>query len=445
MLKKIIIAILSFALLASVAISIYLWLEAQKYPKPAWSQTEKISIASLWIVNLPPLVEDPSNAVSDNIDAAKFGHQLFFDTRFSSNGKVACMTCHDPDKHFTDGRALAIGTGVTKRSSPSIVGTAYHPFIFWDGRADSQWSQALGPMESAVEHGGSRMQYAHLVAKDKNYRRQYEILFGALPDFSDNARFPARAGPVDKKANPAVAEAWKNMQEEDRRLVTQVYVNIGKSIAAYERLLIPAASRFDTYAESIHNQSSDSLDVLTRDEAEGLRLFIGEARCIECHNGPLFSNDSFANIGTPSVKDKPFDFGRSLGAQQVLKNEFNCAGKYSDAKPHECSELRFIKRTGDEIIGGFKTPGLRNITATAPYMHSGQMADLDAVMDHYNKAPQPKIGHSMLIKLDFEAYQLDQLIAFLKTLDSEVAVSNKWLKPPATMDNNTKNALEEIQ
>ena len=105
MLKKIIIAILGFALLASVAISIYLWLEAQKYPKPAWSQTEKVSIVSLWIGNLPPLAEDPSNAVSDNIDAAKFGHQLFFDTRFSSNGKVACMTCHDPGKHFTDGRA----------------------------------------------------------------------------------------------------------------------------------------------------------------------------------------------------------------------------------------------------------------------------------------------------------------------------------------------------
>jgi len=446
MLKKLLIVVLGFALTIAIAVSIVLWLEAQKYPKPAWSKLERITIASLWLGNLPPLAEDPSNAVADNIDAAKFGHQLFFDKRLSGNGKVACMTCHDPEKHFTDGLAQAVGVGVTKRSSPSIVGTAYHPFIFWDGRADSQWSQALGPMESAVEHGGSRMQYAHLVAKDKNYRQQYETLFGVLPDFSDNARFPARAGPVDKKANPEVAEAWSNMHEEDRKLATQVYVNIGKSIAAYERLLIPAASRFDTYAEAIHNKSTDNLDVLTRDEVEGLRLFIGQARCIECHNSPLFSNDDFSNIGTPKVKSKPFDFGRSLGAQQVLKSEFNCAGEYSDAKPYECSELRFIKRTGDDIIGSFKVPGLRNTTATAPYMHSGQMADLDEVMEHYNKAPAPPFGHSMLSKLNLEAYQLKQIIAFLHTLDSTVAAEQHWLQAPAMkITNSTARGEKEPQ
>ena len=133
------------------------WIESQKYPSPEWTETERSTILSLWIENLPPLPEDPSNKVAGNPDAARLGHQLFFDKRFSGNGDVACATCHQPDKYFTDGKVLAVGMGITSRNSPTIVGTAYHPFLFWDGRADSQWMQALGPMESVVEHGGNRM------------------------------------------------------------------------------------------------------------------------------------------------------------------------------------------------------------------------------------------------------------------------------------------------
>jgi cytochrome c peroxidase len=155
MLKKLLFTLLGLALIAAIAVGTLAWLESQKFPKPEWSKSERSTISALWIGNLPPLSDDPSNRVANNIDAAKFGHQLFFDKRFSGNGKVACMTCHDPEKHFTDGNALAVGVGITQRSSPSIVGTAYHPFIFWDGRADSQWAQAMGPMESAVEHGGT--------------------------------------------------------------------------------------------------------------------------------------------------------------------------------------------------------------------------------------------------------------------------------------------------
>lgn len=406
------------------------WVDYNQYPKPPWTAQEKSTIASLWIGNLPDLPPDPGNAVADLPAAARFGHQLFFDKRFSSNGEVACATCHVPSKHFTDGLALAVGVGVGGRSAPSIVGTAYHPFIFWDGRADSQWSQALGPMESPVEHGGSRMQYAHLVASDPDYRTQYEALFGALPDLSDTGRFPARAGPIVKPANPSVTEAWKAMDEKDRKTVTRIYVNIGKAIAAYERLLSPSPARFDHYAESVQNGDRAGLKTLTRDEVEGLRLFIGKARCIECHNGPLFTNDGFHNIATPTVRGKPYDWGRSIGVQKVTNSEFNCLGEYSDARPDDCGELRFIKRVGDDLAGAFKAPGLRNVTQTAPYMHNGQLADLDAVMDHYNKAPVPPFGHSMLVKLDLTPQQLDQLKAFLHTLDSGVDADGFWLEPP---------------
>lgn len=411
------------------------WYDALQYPKPAWTAQEKGTIASLWIGNLPALPPDPGNRVADEPAAARLGHQLFFDTRLSGNGKVACATCHIPDKHFTDGRPLAVGMGLGGRSAPSIVGTAYHPFIFWDGRADSQWAQALGPMENPVEHGGSRMQFVHLVADDTGYRTQYETLFGPLPDVSDSARFPAHAGPVDQSASPDIAAAWEAMSEDDRKAITTVYVNLGKAIAAYERLLLPAPSRFDDYAEALINDDWRGRDILTRDEVEGLRLFIGKGRCIECHNGPLFSNDGFANIATPHEQGKPYDWGRSQGVRKVLGSEFNCLGEFSDAQTGDCAELDFIKRTGDDLAGAFKAPGLRNVTQTAPYMHNGKLADLDAVMDHYNKAPAPPFGHSMLVKLDLEPRQLDQLKAFLHSLDSGVNAAPEWLTPPAGANN----------
>ncbi|TCK19013.1 cytochrome c peroxidase [Thiogranum longum] len=422
--------IIVLLLLAGTSAGGWYWVESQKYPKPPWTEQEKGAIASLWIGSLPELSPDPGNTVAGNPVAARFGHQLFFDERFSGNGEVACATCHIPSKYFTDGLPVAVGMGVGGRNVPTVVGTAYHPFLFWDGHVDSQWAQALGPMESPVEHGGSRLQYAHLIAADDSYRHQYEVLFGKFPDLSDQNRFPAQGAPVSNPSDPAIAKAWKGMSEVDKKTIGQIYSNLGKVIAAYERLLLPAAARFDHYAEALQHNNSAGLKLLSPDEVEGLRLFIGEARCIECHNGPLFSNDGFHNIGSPVEKGKPYDWGRSIGVQKVLRSEFNCLGEYSDAQPEDCSELRFIKRVGDDLAGSFKVPGLRNVTQTAPYMHNGQLADLDAVMDHYNKAPVPPFGHSMLVKLDLAPRQLKQLTAFLHTLDSAVNADVFWLNPP---------------
>lgn len=430
MFKKILALFTTLLILSGSALGIWYWIDSNKYPKPTWTDEELGIIATLWIGNLPPLEEDPSNKVANNPAAAKLGHQLFFDKRFSGNGQVACATCHSPEKHFTDGKALATGMGVTGRSSPSIVGTAYHPFIFWDGRVDSQWAQALGPMESAVEHGGSRMQYAHLIASDSNYKQQYEALFGVFPDLSDSARFPEKAGPLNQRTQPIETTAWNAMNDNDKNTVSTIYSNIGKSIAAYERLINPAPARFDDYADTVFNKKESGMDIFTRDEVEGLRLFIGKARCNECHNGPLLSNDGFQNIGTPTPKGKPFDFGRSKGVHAVVNSEFNCMSEYSDADPMDCGEIRFIKRKGDDLMGSFKVPGLRNVTQTAPYMHAGQLKDLDEVMKHYNDAPLPLFGHSMLTKLELEPKQIDQIKQFLHTLDSAIVAESKWLQAP---------------
>jgi cytochrome c peroxidase len=119
----------------------------------------------------------------------------------SGNGAVACASCHVAEKDFQDGRPLGRGMGTAGRRTMPVAGTAYSPWQFWNGRADSQWGQALGPLESAVEHGGDRLQYARVIAAA--YPREYEAVFGRLPDLHG---LPQRAGPVPDTAHVSSSE-----------------------------------------------------------------------------------------------------------------------------------------------------------------------------------------------------------------------------------------------
>jgi cytochrome c peroxidase len=409
------------------AAAIAWWAAAsQTSSQTSWSEAEVVTLRGLWIGSLPALPPDPSNVYADNPQAAKFGQRLFFDTRFSSNGEVACATCHKPELMFTDGLPLAKGVGTTTRKTMTIIGTAYSPWLFWDGHKDSQWAQALGPMESAVEHGGTRTQYAHLI--DESYRDEYESIFGPLPDFSDPERFPASAGPVD---NPAARAAWDGMTQADRDAVTQVYVNMGKAIAAYERLIQPAPSRFDQYVEALLNNDKQAMQAaLTADEVAGLRLFIGKAQCISCHNGPLFTNNEFHNTGVPAAQGLPADNGRASGVVKVLNDEFNCLSTWSDAGEKDCAELRFVTAKGAQLEGAFKTPTLRNVAETGPYMHAGQFATLAEVIQHYRIAPRAPVGHSELKMIPLSPIEMSQLVAFLRTLSGGVTAPPELLQAP---------------
>jgi len=387
-----------------------------------WSDDELATLKNLWIRSLPLLPADPSNQYADNVDAAVFGQKLFFDRRFSSNGEVACSTCHLPDQFFQDGKPLANGVGTTTRRTMTILGTAYSPWLFWDGRKDSQWAQALGPMESAVEHGGNRTLYAHLIAEF--YADEYTTLFGPLPALST---LPPNAGPV---ADSEAMANWETMSPEEKEAVTRIYVNMGKSIAAYERRLNPGEARFDQYVEALLNNDPAANDILTPDEIAGLKLFIGEANCTNCHNGPLFTNNDFHNTGVPAVNDLPDDVGRSLGAQQVLSDEFNCLSVYSDAQPDQCAELNFLVMDEHQQERQYKPPSLRNVAGRGPFMHAGQFATLEDVLDHYNTAPQAPVGHSELQPLNLTEKQIAQIISFLKTLDGPIDADPKWLTAP---------------
>lgn len=413
-------------------IGLYLLLanaQAQAIDKSQWSSAELAILKMNWLGSLPTLPPSPSNIYANNLFAAQFGHKLFFDNRLSKNKTVACASCHIPEKSFTDGLAKAEGIGKTSRGTPSIIGVAYSPWFFWDGRSDSLWSQALSPLESSVEHGGNRSQYARIIYDDPDYRKRYQNIFGPLPDLSDINRFPVSAAPGDDNA---LSSRWHEMTESDQTTITQVFVNIGKAIAAYERLLLPSASRYDNYVSAVLNSKSN--DYLSNDEIAGLRLFIGKAKCATCHQGPLFSNHAFHNVGAPDpanektllnlFRNKPlFDVGRYKGVRQALKNDFNCLGIYSDASDNDCAELKFANMKYAATLGAFKVPTLRNIATTAPYFQLGQFADLNEVLNHYNKAPDAPVGHSELTPLGLSNKELSQIEAFLHSLSSPLAVA----------------------
>lgn len=412
-----------FLLLPTLAGLLTILTCAARQPVDHWTSEQREELRQLSIRELDVLAADPTNRVADDPEAAKLGHQLFFEERLSANGKVSCATCHRPDRDFQDGSALAHGVGTTNRRTMPVAGTSFAPFLFWDGRKDSQWAQALGPLESPVEHGGSRALYAHVIAE--NYRAPYERLFGALPELT---RVPRAAGPVNDATSAA---AWGSMPEHDREAVTRVFVNIGKAMAAYERRIQHAPSRFDRYVDALMKTGRAPANVLTQDEVAGLRLFVGKANCTQCHNGPLLTNHEFHNTGVPANPSLPQDRGRIEGAKSVSDDEFNCRSRWSDASPSDCSELEFLKPDGHELERAYKVPSLRGVAERAPYMHAGQFATLAEVLQHYNTAPAAPAGHTELKPLRLNAQELRQLEAFLRALSGGIDAPSEFLKTPA--------------
>ena len=369
----------------------------------SWTDEELAVIRSLGLGSLPTLQTDPTNPVADDPRAVDFGHRLFFDTRLSANGNVACVSCHLPELNFTDGRPVAEGIGMTIRNAPTLVGIAYSPWYFWDGRKDSLWSQALGPLENPVEHGTTRGGVLAVVRSDPDYTRRYIELFGPLPTTGD------------------------------AQGVSRAFANVGRAIQAYERRLLPAPSRFDRYVEAlVKGVTPQPDDDLTLDETQGLRAFMADnqGKCMRCHNGPLFTDNHFHNIGADVGNKQAEERGRFEGIRLALADEFNCQGPFGGGSPSVCSELRFAKRDSEELLGAFKTPTLRNLTKTGPYMHRGQYSRLDIAVRHYDAIPFAGVGKSELERTTLTGSQFDQIRVFLMTLESPIAAPEHLLRAP---------------
>lgn len=377
--------------------------------KPDFSESDKKTIASLALNTLPSLKPDTTNRFADVPAAAALGSTLFFDLGMSRDGTVSCSTCHKIDRQFQDDLPQAVGVGRTNRRTMALAGVARDPWFFWDGRRDSLWAQALTPLENPLEQAGNRTAYAHYMKA--RFGERYERIFGPLPDL---AGMPLNASPLGTEAEKA---AWGAMSDAQRHSVNGVFANIGKAIAAFERSIEPAPTRFDRFALDLATGAEPKGDaIFSRQEILGLKLFIGKANCVTCHSGPRFTDNSFHNTGVPPVAGLPPDRGRADAVAQVLADPFNCFGAFRDGDAGACGELRFMVKDTPQLIRAYKTPSLRGAATRPPYMHAGQFSSLDEVVAHYARAAPSVEGASELHPLDLSDRERSALVAFLKTL-----------------------------
>jgi cytochrome c peroxidase len=411
------------ALAATLALSGWAAQEVRQAPvRDKWSAQEVATIASMRLKEAGERPTEPSNAYEHRTEAAALGRALFNDKRLSKNGQVACASCHAAEKQFQDGRQFGQGVGTGKRRTMPVMGASHSPFLFWDGRKDSLWSQALGPLEDAAEHGGNRVRFVRLVLAQ--YKAQYQAVFGSAPEL---VKLPEDASPNGTEAERA---AWAALAPATRDGVNRVFANMGKAVAAYERNVSYGESRFDQYAQATVRGDGRGQEALTTQEVRGLRAFLTNGQCVTCHNGPLLTDQAFHNTGVPPVDPANPDRGRTEGLKKLLKDEFNCLGPYSDAKPEQCGELQFLSTNDPGQLGAFRTPSLRNVAARPPYMHAGQFATLEQVVQHYATSPKAAIGHSELARpgekhadrqtIQLSAADIQDLAAFLGTLTGPV-------------------------
>ncbi|HEX6885307.1 MAG TPA: cytochrome c peroxidase [Planctomycetota bacterium] len=374
---------------------------------------------ALALAPLPPVPRDPTNAFEEDPRAARLGQALFFDARLSKNGTISCASCHDPAQGWSDGRTTAVGLAPVARHTPTLLDVAQHRWYFWDGRKDSLWSQALAPLEDPGEHGASRLQLAHLVAGDARYRAAYERVFGALPDLSDAERFPPRGRPVPGQPEHPLARAWNGMTWRDRDAVDGVFANLGKALAAFQRTLVTGPAPFDVFVDGLRTGDAEKQRALDPAARRGLALFLGQARCHTCHDGPFFSDLEFHDDRVPPLEPgaEP-DRGRYLGLALVLDDPFNGLGRHSDDPEAGRTRLAYLART-NHSERELKTPTLRNVARTAPYMHQGQLATLADVVRFYSTlegALPPHPEERLVEPLGLDAGEQADLVAFLESL-----------------------------
>lgn len=274
----------------------------------------------------------------------ELGKILFFDTRLSSNNKISCATCHNPDFGFSDGKKVSFGVNGNKlsRNTPHLYNLAWNNSFFWDGRASTLEKQALMPVTSKNEMNLPKEELVEKISKVAFYQERFSTLY------SDGINA----------------------------------LNISKALASFERSIITRNSPFDKYLKG-------DKKAISKDSIAGMNLFTTKASCIVCHSGANFTDNSFHNLGFTSI-----DEGR---------------GKIVNDK---------------SLNGAFKTPGLRNIALSAPYLHDGSLKTLEDVVVFYNKGGGVSKNKSNLIRpLNLNKKEIYQLVSFLNSLTEEIKIT----------------------
>ncbi len=284
---------------------------------------------------LEPLTEVPIPETNPQTPAKiELGKMLFFDRRLSGDGTMNCATCHDPEKAFTDGLDISLSYPTTKnwRNSPTLINVAFQKHLFHDGRALSLEEQALFPMMSAFE-------------MNRNLDFVEEVI----------------------RSVPEYVDAFKKVFNEE-----PTRERIAMAIAAFERTILSANTPLDRYLKGDKTALSD-------DARMGLAIFTGKGQCAECHYGVNLCDDKFYALGVPENPEHLSDPRIAVTRRFVAK-----IYHYEDYRVLAEDPGRYLITKDKKDWKAFRTPTLREVGNTSPYMHNGVLTTLDDVIEFFN-------------------------------------------------------------
>ena len=347
----------------------------------------------------PAPTRDLGNALAGQPQAVALGQRLFFEPRLSEGGRMACASCHVPGLAFADGQTRALGRETLSRNTPSLWNAAHGRWWGWDGAFDSLWSQAIAPLTHPQEMASNGAHIRQLLQNDADLSCRYQRSSGRKPQTHSDET---------------------------------VLVNTAKALGAFVGSLRSGPTPFDQFAKAMRRGDRQTAIRYPLQAQRGLRLFIGKAKCSTCHHGPLFSNGEFADIGVPFfVRPGVVDPGRHGGIEELRTSPYNLLSKWSDSSDEKTRVKTQHLAPAHRNFGEFKVPSLRNVAETAPYMHDGQLATLEAVVRHYSELNLDRLhadGEQVLKPLKLIQSEAADLVVFLRTLsDPKVA---QW-KPRA--------------
>jgi len=340
---------------------------------------------------------DASNRVDGRPEAIELGRRLFFDPALSASGRLACASCHQPARAFTDGQA----TARSHRNTPSLLDAGQRRWFGWDGAHDNLWSASLAPLLAGHELAATPATLALRLQRDRELNRRYSTLFGA---------------PAPDAALP---------------------LNLAKALAAYQATLVSPRSAFDDFRDALARGDERAAARYPEAAQRGLRLFVGEGRCGVCHTGPSFSNGEFADIGVPFFVPGGVDSGRWGGIERLRASATNRLGTLSDAGADDARAVgtRHVVLE-PRHFGEFRVPGLRQLVLTAPYMHNGSLATIEGVVRHYSKLDEERLhadGERILRPLNLSDADAADLASFLRSLSVPTGAvgASAAARPPA--------------
>ncbi len=376
---------------------------AQGAPVPALAADEIQRVLTLgpW----PPAIKpDPSNRVSGKIQAIELGRRLFRDSRMSPVGYIACVTCHQPDRSFTDLKARAHGLADLPRNTPALANLRQQHWFGWGGSNDSLWMASIRPMLDAREFDSNPAIVTRIFERDPELAACYRKVFRESP-----------------RHNPE-----------------RTVVNVGKALAAFEETLVTGRTPFDDYRDALARGDVVATKAYPVAARRGLKLFVGRAGCVNCHAGPNFSDGEFhpgVATATPmvpidaalNVVRTAVDTGRLEGAQSLQSSPLNLLGRYNDDRARANAVATRQLRVHAGMRGEFRTPSLRNVLVTAPYMHDGRFDRLHEAIQHI---PLSSTGATAPSSSRLLADQVDDLAAFLATLTDQYGERRPWSAEP---------------